>query len=128
MLTKYPNAGLVIGGDKNNLNIAPLLDGIPRVRQIVTQPTYRNKILDIMLTNMHTLYAVPMIVPPVPPDDATNGAPSDHSTPIATPIAVSVNRKTREYTTRVSRPLPDSGVREFGQWIVQEDWSRLTAK
>ena len=35
LLTKYPNAGLVIGGDKNNLNIAPLLSGIPRLRQIL---------------------------------------------------------------------------------------------
>ena len=80
-LTKYPNAGVVLGGDKNNLNIATLLTGIPRLKQIVTQYTHKNKILDVILTNMHSLYGVPVIVPPVPPDDPTCGVPSDHSTP-----------------------------------------------
>ena len=32
---------------------------------------------------------------------------------------------TREYTTRTSRPLPDSRVREFGLWIGQENWDIL---
>ena len=36
LLSKHPNAGLVLGGDKNNLNISTLLSGIPRLRQIVT--------------------------------------------------------------------------------------------
>ena len=39
LLSKYPNAGVVIGGDKNNLNIAALLSGIPRLRQVVTKNT-----------------------------------------------------------------------------------------
>ena len=34
LLAKYPNAGLCIGGDKNNLNISPLLNGIPKLSQI----------------------------------------------------------------------------------------------
>ena len=48
LLSKYPKARLFIGGDKNNLNISSLLTGIPRLRQIVTQNTYKNKILDII--------------------------------------------------------------------------------
>ena len=67
LLTKYPNAALVIGGDKNNLNLSPLLCGIPRIRQIVTRSTYKFKILDVILTNMHQLYSVPIIAPPYPP-------------------------------------------------------------
>ena len=44
LLSKYPNAGLVLGGDKNNLNLSALLSGIPRLRQIVTKNTYKNKV------------------------------------------------------------------------------------
>ena len=127
LLTKYPNAGLVIGGDKNNLNISSILDGVPRIRQIVTQPTYKAKVLDIILTNLHQLYSVPIIVPPVSPDDPLHGGvPSDHRTPLAIPIIGGGANQTKEYSTRVVRPLPDSGIREFGQWVVCEEWSRLT--
>ena len=76
LLSKYPNAGVVLGGDKNDLNITPLLDGIPRLRQIVSKPTHKSKVLDIMLTNMHSLYCVPIIAPPVAPDDPLCGVPS----------------------------------------------------
>ena len=30
LLNRYPAAGLIIGGDKNDLDIAPLIAGIPR--------------------------------------------------------------------------------------------------
>ena len=63
LLTKYPNAGVIIGADKNELNISSLIDGLPRVRQIVTENTYKNeKILDIILTNLSQFYKVPIIV------------------------------------------------------------------
>ena len=100
-----------------------LLSSIPRLRQIVTQCTYKNKILDVILTNLHSAYSVPVIVPPVPADDPSNGAPSDHSTPVVYPRSGGDNSQSREYITRISRPLPESGIREFGQWIISEDWS-----
>ena len=125
LLAKYPNAGLVIGGDRNNLNITPLLNGIPKLTQIVTKPTHKNKILDIILTNMATLYCVPIIAPPVPPDDPLCGVPSDHSTPVATPLATDTLQQTRDYVVKVSRPLPESGMLEFGEWICKEDWSGI---
>ena len=33
-----------------------------------------------------------------------------------------------EYKTVTSRPLPESGVRQFGQWIVNEDWECVAPK
>ena len=44
LLTKYPRAGIIIGADRNDLNISSLLVGLPRVRQIVTEYTYQRKI------------------------------------------------------------------------------------
>ena len=125
LLSKYPNAAVVIGGDKNNLNITPLLNGIPKLKQIVTKNTYKFKILDIILTNVANLYCVPIIAPPVPPDDPMCGVPSDHSTPVATPLATDTLQQTREYVVKVSRPLPESGMLEFGEWICSEDWGAI---
>ena len=121
LLSKWPKAGIILGGDKNNLNISVLLSSIPRLRQIVTQCTYKNKILYVILTNLHSAYSVPVIVPPVPADDPSDGAPSDHSTPVVYPRSGGDNSQSREYITRISRPLPESGIREFGQWITSED-------
>ena len=128
LLSKYPNAGVVLGGDKNSLNIAPLISGLPRMRQIVTRHTYKQKILDVLITNMHSLYSVPMIVPPVQPDNPQYGVPSDHSTVIAVPRAQDCVIEAREYITRTFRPLPESGLNEFGQWICSEGWEDIPDK
>ena len=113
------------GGDKNDLKIAPLLAGIPRLRQIVTKPTYKLKTLDVILTNLHSFYAVPIITPPVQPDDPQYGAPSDHSSAVAVPLSRDTVSRSRDSVTRVYRPLPQSGVMEFGEWICNEKWETM---
>merc|ERR1711954_362836 len=40
LITKYPNAGIIMGGAKNDLNLAPLIRGVPRLKNIVTKNTY----------------------------------------------------------------------------------------
>jgi hypothetical protein len=124
LLPKYPNAGLVIGAAKNDLNITSLISGIPRVRQIVSLATHKDKILDIILTNLYQFYQIPIIVPPVAPDDPTRGVPSDHSIPLALPVS-SVHHVTREYKTATVRPLSQSGIEEYNDWIMTVDWEPL---
>ena len=121
LLTKYPNAGIILGGDKNKLNIGPLITAIPRLHQIVTKFTHKLKILDVILTNLHQFYCVPVIVPPVQPDRPGHGVPSDHSVPVAHP-RTNIYSNTNEYRTVTVRPLPDSRIRDFGQWICAEKW------
>ena len=41
---------------------------------------------------------------------------------MAVPQLASGMNNINEYTVKVTRPIPDSGVREFGQWIVGENW------
>ena len=54
------------------------------------------------------------------------GVPSDHDIAVALPLAgAGVGAVTRMYTFRTSRPMPDSAIRQFGQWITGEDWTEL---
>ena len=79
-----------------------------------------------MLTNMSHLFALPFIAPAVQVDFPGKGVPSDHDMAVAVPLAgAGVGAVTREYSTRTSRPMPDSAVRQFGQWITTESWSAL---
>ena len=126
-LVKYPRAGFVCGGDRNKMQTSPITDALPRCIQTVTKFTYKNrKIHDVIFTNMSQLYAVPYIAPAVQPDVAGHGVPSDHDMAVAVPLAgAGEGAVTREFTLKSSRPLPDSKVREFGQWVAREDWGAL---
>ena len=127
LLAKYPKAGFMCGGDRNKMDTQPIEDALPRCKQIVTKYTYKNrKVHDIMLTNMSHLYALPFVVPAVHPDVTGKGVPSDHDMAVALPLAgAGAGAVTREYSTRTSRPMPESAVRQFGQWITSESWSAL---
>ena len=50
LLCKYPDAGVVCGGDRNEFSVSPLLNLLPRMRQLVTKPTKGNKILSVIVT------------------------------------------------------------------------------
>ena len=102
LLTKHPRAGIVIGGDRNEMNISPLLTAMPRLNQILTKATCNGKILDVLLTNLHEFYSVPMIVPPVPADNPSQGKPSNNSVPLAMPHTTTGSERTNEYKTRVT--------------------------
>ena len=78
------------------------------------------------MTTVPELYAPPVIVPPVPADDPNHGVPSDHSTAVATPLSISsLAQNTNEYSERIFRPLPESGISEFGQWLTNEKWENI---
>ena len=123
LLSKYPEAGIVIGGDRNELSISPIIDSLPKMKQIVTKPTCNGKELDVIITNMHEFYGVPRIVAAVSADSV--GVPSDHCTAVAAPLSSQCDQTTNEYIMKTTRPLPDSGIRAFGQWIVQTDWDSV---
>ena len=72
--------------------------------------------------NTFSHYKSAIIGPPICPDDSFSGEPSDHSVPICYPHNDRFSRPTRNYKLIKHRPLPESGIRLFGQWIVQESW------
>ena len=120
LLTTYPDAGIFGGGDRNCYNLGPILEaGIPRLQNIQQLPTLGAKKLDIFLTNMGSFYAKTETVNPVACDDFRKGVPSDHLVPIVYPLTVATLGADSQYTVKTSRPLPESGVREFGLNLME---------
>ena len=125
LLAKYPNAAVILAGDKNDLPLSPLLQCLPKFVQIVNQPTHGNKIIDVIIMNCAQMYGVPQISPPVLPDDPEHAAPSDHHVPIVRPLAHSSDQVCNTYVEKRYRPLPESGKREFLEWIHLEKWKEV---
>ncbi|XP_071477419.1 uncharacterized protein [Diadema antillarum] len=114
ILTKHPDAAIVMLGDFNQLDLNPFLCDV-NFRQVVDKPTRGERILDKIVTNVHARYNDPHILAPL--------GRSDHS---------SVWWTSREPTppsnssqTRMTRPMKDSSIRAFGQWISNHDWEEI---
>ena len=122
---QHPDAAIVISGDKNDLDEKKILALNPNFRQMVTQNTRQNKILTILITDLHGYFHNPIIVPPVPVDIPGQGVPSDHSGVLALPITTSNSQRKTESRKVKIRPLPDSLINTFGTELVSEDWSIL---
>ena len=126
LITKYPGSGIIMGADKNTMDIRPLLNCGLKLRQVVDKNTRQNKILSIIVMNTFQFYNSPIIVPPIGPDDPHNGKPSDHSVPVCAPHTDRYSRPIRGYRLQKYQPLPDNGVAKFGEWIMREDWASIS--
>ena len=121
----HPNSFFVCGGDKNDLNTKLLLDISPTLHQIVTKPTYKNSILEIIVTDLGHLYHEPVIRPAVDPDDPNDGVPSDHSIALALPNVNPSKPAKRDTLIKLIRPFDIEHKNKFAEWIQHEDWSML---
>ena len=124
--TKYPESGIILGGDKNSMDISPLLNCGLRLKQVVDKSTINGKILDVLIMNLSKYYNSPIIAPPICPDNPDYGKPSDHSVPICSPHTNPHTQPLRTWKYHTYRPLPDSSVRRLGQWITAETWGELS--
>ena len=120
--SQYPDSAFICGGDKNDLNQQLLLDIDPSFRQIVTKPTYKHAILDIIVTDIGQYYTEPIIRPAVQPDNPGLASPSDHRIAFAMPNTSSYKPVKRETKTTIVRPLPADAISRFGNWIQRESW------
>ena len=56
LMAQYESCGVYICGDKNDLNIAPILAFNGTFKQIVNKTTRKDNISDIIITNCHQYY------------------------------------------------------------------------
>ena len=120
------NLEFIIAGDTNRLNLSPILNLSPNLKQVVTVPTRLNPdaILDIIITTLPKYYQEPVTKPPIN-NDADNGKPSDHLVVLMEPITRAIDCPPRQYTNVEFRPITDSGLVLFGQWLADQTWDFL---
>ena len=123
--SKYPSAYFALGGDINDLRVELLLNISPMFKQIVTKATRGAKTLSVIVTDLWDYYQCPEILPALQPDVPGVGKPSDHNAPFAKTYVDREGQKKKSYLFKTVRPFPDSGVSEFGRWLVAEDFSAV---
>ena len=126
--SQHTGCGVIICGDRNDMRVEELMSGDPTLRQIVLQNTNKNKdkVLDIVITDLYTGYQEPVLLPAVPVDPGRPGVPSDHA-------GVEVRPRTNLSTSRAKikknsftvQRMPASLVSGFGPVLVGEEWNCL---
>jgi hypothetical protein len=128
LCSKY-NDGLyfIIAGDTSDLKLDPILNLSPNMRQVVTDFERMNppRILDPILTTMAKFYQPPLCFPPLDPDPDSNGIPAEHLMVEMRPISTLNNRSARTKRKVKIRPLPESGLTNFGNWIKEQNWQNV---
>ena len=122
---EHPSAATIIAGDKNSLDHNRLLAIDPHFLQTVTKPTLKDKILDIVITDLHRFLVEPTIIDPVPVDIPGKGVPSDHKGLLVLPLAPKNAVRCTTKEVRSVRPMPESDITHFGQSLRMIDWSSI---
>ena len=125
LLSKYPESAIFLGADKNDMDISPILKCGLKLRQVVDKSTRKGRILDVLIMNTSGLYKSPIIAPPIQADDPSTGQPSDHCVPVCIPHIDRYTPPRRNYRLIKYRPLPQSSIRRFGEWIVAQSWDTI---
>ena len=75
----------LIGADSNDLKLDDILNLSPKLKQVVNKPTHHDKILDPIITDLHTFYQDPTIEEPLDADTDA-GEASDHKMVLMVPL------------------------------------------
>ena len=128
LMTKY-GTGLhfIIAGDTNRLNLSPILNLSPSLKQVVQVPTRLNPdvTLDPIITTMRKFFTPPVTKPPLESDPDKQGKPSDHLVVLMYPINSQIGCPPRKTRLVTFRPLPQSGIDKMGRWIQQQSWHEI---
>ena len=85
--SKYDNElNFLIGGDFNRLDISSILNAYGALKQSVSVPTRKGAILEIVLSDLHTIYHPPTTLAPLQVDADKNGVDSDHNVVVLAPL------------------------------------------
>ena len=92
------------------------------MKQVISVPTRKSEILEVILTDLATLYSPPSSLSPLEVDKGKKGSNSDHNIIVFAPRTNSQYQRDREVSVIKHRPLPPSSVQEFGQVFVRHPW------
>ena len=117
----------IISGDFNRMNIKPILNLSSDLRQVVQVVTRTNpdSTLDLIITNLQSLYHPPTTLPPLDNDENNDGKPSDHLIVVMKPLSNLNPSQAVRYKKIKYRPFPDSGIRQMGLWVQSQSWKEI---
>lgn len=108
---RLPSSKLVICGDFNELDVGDMLAHLS-LKQVVDFPTHGQNTLDLIMTDLADLYLPPQPLPPM--------GRSPHLSVLWSPTPTTSLPRVSTVTTY--RPLTESALRQFGQWITNYPW------
>ena len=103
-----------------------MLESNGALHQVCHVATRNSSTLELVITDMATMFHPPTVLPPIQQDENTKGKPNDHSVVIVAP-RTDVNFKKERHKRKVHiRPLPESKVSDFMREIGLHDWSEVS--
>ena len=100
LLNRFNDTEIILGGDRNDLDLAPVYNSVPGLKQIQTEPTHKRKTIDIVATTMWRQYKQAIVVDPVDVDKPGFGKPSDQKCILLYPIDDQTQIKTAQYVLK----------------------------
>ena len=123
---KYNNEiSFCIGGDFNRVDISEILDCYGGLKQVISVSTRNQATLEILLTDLHSLYHPPTTLPPLQVDVDKNGKDSDHNIVVFAPKS---NIQFKEQITKrtiKTRPILDSQLNNFERDLANYPWAEV---
>ena len=118
---------MIIGGDINKLPCDKICNTFPDLVNLVASPTRGNQILDVLVSNLHPAYDKAVVYPPLQPDVAGHGQPSDHAVVIARQnLDKAARTGFARKVTRWRRKITKSNLALMGLFLLSFNWGDLS--
>ena len=123
---KYDNQiNLLITGDFNRLDITDILECYCGLRQIISVPTRKSATLEIVLTDLHSMFHPPTTLLPLQVDTDKKGKYSDHNIVLLAPKSNAEYRVERIKRIIKTRPILESEVLNFERDLGNYSWDEV---
>ena len=107
------------------MDISDILDSYGALKSILSIPMRKSATLEILLTDLHTLFHPPTTLSPLQVDRGKVGKDSDHNIVVFAPKNNIQFQQTRSKKTIMSRPLPESGLLNFEKELIRYPWDEV---
>ena len=112
----------MISGDFNKVNIEDILESNGALHQICSVATRNQTTLELVITDMATMFHPPTTLPPLSQYENSRGRPADHNVIIVAP-RTDLNYKVERHKKKVHvRPQPQSKKETFMRDIGSKTW------
>ena len=113
---------VLISGDFNRIDITDILECYGGLRQIISVPTRQSATLEIVLTDLQSMFHPPTTLPPLQVDTDKKGKDSDHNIVLLAPKSSAQFRVERKKKIIKTRPLLDSNILRFEKDLGLVQW------